>query len=195
MSIIITSRYDNVAKTLHWVIALAIIVMLGLGWIMGELQGSQKFAAFQIHKSIGITIMLLSLCRLSWRLSHRFPALPETMNKWEKIAAQLTHILFYVIMIGMPFTGWVIVSTSPLNVPTLLYGFIPWPHLPILPTLENKKAIGHFFGGVHGFLAYTTALLVVLHAGAAWFHHHIKRDDVLLRMAPGFMAKWLNNRH
>jgi cytochrome b561 len=188
-----SAHYNAVAKTLHWLIALGIIGMLALGWIMGSVpNGPLKFSLFQWHKSIGITILLLSLIRLGWRLIHTAPPLPADMPRWEVIAAKTTHVLFYILIIVMPLTGWIIVSASPLGLPTILYGVIPWPHLPILPTLENKKQIGHFFGDVHGFLAYIIAGLLVLHIGAAWKHHLINRDDVLLRMAPRFLHPALN---
>lgn len=186
-----TTRYDNVAKTLHWLIALAIIFMLILGWSMDSL-GGLKFRAFQLHKSVGITILLLSLLRLIWRLTHHFPPLPDSMTLWEKYAARLAHIGFYVLIIGMPITGWVIVSTSTQDIPTILYGIIPWPRLPFLFTMENKSGLHHLAGGVHGCLAYIMASLIILHAAAAWKHHLINRDDVLLRMAPGFFEKFLN---
>lgn len=185
--------YNAVAKALHWLIALAIIGMLALGWIMTSMENTpDKFALFQLHKSIGITILLLSLFRLIWRLTHKPPALPTGMPTWEKVVAHGTHALFYVLMIGIPLTGWIIVSCSSMNIPTILYGFIPWPHLPVFPDLENKKAIGHTFGELHGLLAYLIAGLLVLHIGAAWKHHLFNRDDVLLRMAPRFLHPLLN---
>lgn len=185
--------YSAVAKLLHWVIAAAIVGMLALGWIMTSMPNTpDKFALFQWHKSIGITILLLSLFRLVWRLTHKPPPLPTGMADWEKFAAHATHVLFYVLIIGIPLTGWIIVSASPMNIPTILYGIVPWPHLPIIPDLENKKEIGHTVGELHGLLAYVIAGLLVLHVGAAWKHHLFNRDDILLRMAPRFMHPLLN---
>jgi cytochrome b561 len=181
--------FDPIAKTLHWIIAAAIIFMLGLGWIMGGMpNGADKFAAFQLHKSIGITIMLLALVRLAWRWTHRPPALPDDMQRWEKAAAHGGHVLLYMLMIGMPFVGWIIVSCSSLNLPTILFGIVPWPHLPVLPELADKKDIGHLAGTVHGFLAWVIAVVVCIHAGAALKHHFIDRNDVLMRMAPKFLG-------
>jgi cytochrome b561 len=188
------ASYNAVAKGLHWLIAAAIVGMLALGWIMTDLPKGDplQFPLFQWHKSIGITILLLSLVRLGWRLVHPAPPLPKGMPHWESLAARATHILFYVAMIGMPFAGWVMVSTSSLNLPTMLYGLVEWPNLPILPTLENKKQIGHLFSDLHSLGAYALAALLVLHIGAAWKHHLIDRDDVLLRMAPKFLTRTLN---
>jgi len=184
---IFSTRYNNVAKTLHWLIALLIITMLALGWTMENVDKGNpyRFQMFQLHKSIGITILLLSLMRLTWRLMHRAPPLPETMPAWEKFAARATHVLFYVFMIGMPLTGWAIVSSSPLNLPTYLFGYIHWPDLPVLPELANKREVSHVFGAIHGWGAYILAALLVLHVGAAVKHHWINRDDVLIRMLPG----------
>jgi cytochrome b561 len=189
-----STSYGTVAKTLHWLIAAAIVSTLMVGWTMTSLPRNDPhiFALFQWHKSIGITIFLLGLFRLGWRLTHSAPPLPTKMPRWEKFAARATHVLFYVLIIGMPLTGWVIVSTSPFNLPTMLYGVIPWPHLPVLPDLANKKEINHTFGDVHGILAYIMAGLLVLHVAAAHKHHWFDRDDVLTRMAPGPIARWLD---
>jgi cytochrome b561 len=188
-------QYGTVAKTLHWLIAAAIIAMLAIGWTMTNIDkgSSYRFPLFQLHKSIGITILLLSLVRLGWRLTHTVPALPAAMPAWEKFAARATHVLFYVLIIGMPLSGWVMVSTSPINLPTLLYGIIPWPHLPILPTLPNKTEIGHAFDGVHDYGAYILAGLLAMHVGAAHKHHWLDRDDVLTRMLPSPLARLLDH--
>lgn len=177
--------YNTIAKALHWTIAVLIIGMLALGWIMTDLpNGSQKFYFFQMHKSFGILILVLSCFRLFWRISHKTPALPTTMMNWEIWVAKLTHGLFYFLIIGMPLTGWVIVSTSALNIKTILFGFIPWPHLPIISELANKKQIGDLFEGAHSFSAWVILILLFLHVGAGLKHHFINRDDILLRMAP-----------
>ena len=116
------------------------------------------------------------------------------MPAWEKFAATGTHWLFYVLIIGMPLL-WLGYSfrTSPLNLPTMLYGAIPWPSdLPVLPTLENKKYIGHTTAAMHSYGAYILAGLLVLHVLAAHKHHWFDRDDVLTRMAPGPIARLLD---
>lgn len=186
-------QYDPVAKTLHWLIALAIIGMLALGWIMQALpNGPDKFSLFQWHKSVGITIMLLAVARLLWRWRHPPPSLPLSMPRWEKTAAHAGHILLYVLMIAMPFVGWVIVSASPMNLPTILYGCVPWPHLPFLPEMANKGEIGHGAAKVHGYLAWMIVAVASGHFIAALKHHFIDRDNVLTRMMPQFLNGFLN---
>jgi cytochrome b561 len=185
--------YTRTAKTLHWLIALAIIFMLALGWCMDLFpKGEPRFFALQLHKSIGITILLLSLVRLGWRLRHKAPPWPSGMKNWEKRTAVSVHWFLYFLMIGMPLSGWALVSASPRNIPTILYGILPWPNLPFLSTLDNKAEVSHFFGDVHGFTAYVLAALVAGHAAAALKHHFISRDDILLRMMPRSGAHFLN---
>ena len=187
-------QYNGVAKFMHWLIALAIIAMLALGWIMTSLEPGDphKFALFQLHKSIGITILLLSLFRLGWRLTHKVPPPPPGAPRWQVWLASAVHFTFYLLIIGMPLSGWVIVSTSAFNMPTLLYGFIPLPHLPVLPDLAAKKSINAVAGEGHALAAYLLAGLLCLHIAAALKHHFLDRDDVLLRMEPRFTHRVLN---
>jgi cytochrome b561/polyisoprenoid-binding protein YceI len=190
-------RYTTVAILLHWLIAAAILFQIILGWRMGdEPKGPATYAIFQLHKSIGITILLLSLARLAWRLFHRPPPHPATQPRWETIASQIVHVAFYVIMIGLPITGWIIVSTSKLTIPTVLYGAIPWPHLPFLPELAaGPKHLWHEIGeNGHGLLVKTTYLLLALHLGAVAKHQILDRDEVLGHMAPGAKPGWLEPR-
>jgi cytochrome b561 len=151
-------RYTTVAIILHWLIAAAILFQIILGWRMGdEPKGPATYAIFQLHKSIGITILLLSLARLAWRLVRKPPLHPEGQARWETIASKIVHVAFYVIMIGLPITGWIMVSASKLAIPTLLYGTVPWPHLPFLPELAaGPKHLWHEIGETgHGLLVKT----------------------------------------
>jgi cytochrome b561 len=121
------TRYTTVAIVMHWLIAAAIIFQIILGWRMGdEPKGPATYALFQLHKSIGITILLLSLARLAWRLVHPPPPHPgRPAALGDGSPRKIVHVAFYVIMIGLPVTGWIMVSTSRLAIPTVLYGVIP----------------------------------------------------------------------
>ncbi|WP_425994488.1 YceI family protein [Caulobacter sp. DWR1-3-2b1] len=191
------TRYTTVAIVIHWLIAAAIIFQIILGWRAGDgPKGPTTFALFQLHKSIGITILLLSLFRLAWKLTHRSPPPPMGQPNWEKIASHVVHAGFYVIMIGLPLTGWLIVSTSRTNIPTLLFGAIPWPHLPLLPDLAaGAKGVWHEIGEIgHGVLVKTTYLLLLLHLGAVAKHQILDKDEVLSHMAPGARPGWKEPR-
>jgi cytochrome b561/polyisoprenoid-binding protein YceI len=192
------TRYTTVAIVIHWLIAAAIIFQIILGWRMGDgPKGSPvTYAIFQLHKSIGITILLLSLARLAWRLFNKPPRHPVAQPRWETIASRVVHVAFYVIMIGLPITGWIIVSTSRITIPTVLYGAIPWPHLPFLPELAaGPKHLWHQIGETgHGLLVKTTYLLLLLHLGAVAKHQILDKDEVLGHMAPGARPGWKEPR-
>ena len=110
---LLNHRYSAVAIGLHWAIAAGIIGMIALGWYMGDLppEAANKIELYQLHKSIGITLLVLSIARLIWRLMNRPPEEPP-MPLWQARGAAIVHVLFYVVMIGLPLTGWMLVSAS-----------------------------------------------------------------------------------
>lgn len=182
------SRYSAFAIVLHWLIAAAIVFQVIIAWRMGGGRTPEGFALVQLHKSIGITVLLLSLARLAWRLTHRPPLLPAGMATWEKALAKVAHVGLYVIMIGLPITGWIMVSASRIQVPTLLYGVVHWPHLPGLAHLaEPAKSAWRAFGETgHEVLAWGAYVLVALHVAGALKHQLFSKDEpVLAHMAPG----------
>jgi cytochrome b561 len=180
------TRYDSVAITLHWVIALGVIIQLIMGWSMSTLNLAigTKFTLYQLHKSIGITVLLAVLLRVLWRFTHKPPPFPADFVGLERKAATGAHHLLYALMVLVPVAGWAVVSTSPYNIPTVLYGLMPWPDLPILSTLANKAQIEPWLEDVHAYLAYGMLGVVALHSLAALRHHFIKHDGILRRMLP-----------
>lgn len=182
------TRYDQVAIAIHWVTAAAIVIQFALGWTMISLRPPSylHFSLHQWHKSIGISILVLSLMRLLWRVLHRPPPLPATMPAWEKRAAKASHAMLYVLLIALPISGWAVVSASPLNIPTFLFGVLPFPHLPALPDLPDKRDAQHALKILHEFGGWLLALLLAGHVGAALRHHFLIRDDVLVRMLPRY---------
>lgn len=193
------SRYSAVAIVLHWAIAIGIAGMIALGWWMGDALEDGEFqaqaiAAYQLHKSIGLSILALSLLRLGWRFMHPPPLLPEGMKPWERRLASGVHWGFYVVMIAMPLTGWLYVSTAwspednrPLDVPTLYFGLFQVPHLFGLAHLSEPMraslAAALEFG--HSKLAWGAIALAGLHVAAALKHQFVDRDNLLARMIPG----------
>ncbi len=181
------NRYSGVAILLHWLVAVLIIGQLSGGVLMVKFlpkTSSLTFEIYQLHKSIGILILILSMLRLLWRLGHQPPAHPETMASWERGIASLTHITFYGFMIVIPLIGWAIVSVSPLQISTYLFDTIRLPHLPFWEGVADTKALEDLFKWLHEYLAFAMAGLLALHIGAALKHHFKDRDNVLVRMLP-----------
>ncbi len=180
-------RYTKVAITLHWLIALSIIGLLVVGLLMSEddlLPQEMRFKAYQLHKSFGLSVLVLSVVRLGWRLGHKPPALPAEMPAWEAFAARATHWAFYFLMFALPLSGWALVSTSSFSFPTMWFGLFEWPHLPLGSTPEAKEQINGFVSESHEIMAYLMMALLGLHVGAALKHHFWNRDDVLTHMVP-----------
>ena len=186
------STYSAVAIALHWLIALGILTNIGLAWYFGTLKGPEAVAPVQLHKSIGITVLALTLIRIGWRLTHAAPALPPTMHTWEKWAANTVHFLLYVLMLGLPLSGWAMVSASPLIRvhPTVLYGVLHIPAVPF-PGLDSDQLhdIHKLLEKTHELLGWIAYATITLHVAAALKHHLIDRDDVLARMIPFLRRK------
>ncbi|MCR9195697.1 MAG: cytochrome b/b6 domain-containing protein [Hyphomonas sp.] len=186
-----SERYTSVAITLHWLIALAIVGMILGGWYMGDLPDGApgQYFLYQMHKSIGITILLLTVARIIWRVMNPPPPLPEDMNALEKTGSHLVHLGFYGLMIAMPLTGWLYSSVSvKLDVPTVLYGAISWPDVPFVGGLKTEAASG-VVNFIHSKLAWVAIGLLVLHVAGALKHEFSAEDGVLKRMIPGLFGK------
>jgi cytochrome b561 len=179
------ARYTSVAVVLHWLLALGILGLLAIGLAMTQLRLTpmMQFSLYQLHKSVGVTVLLLVIPRLIWRLLHRPPPMPDTMPRIEKRAAESTHIFFYFLMLGLPLSGWALVSASIFNIPTVLYGVIPWPNMPVLSSLSNKAPVEAILKTLHAYGAWLLLAVLVLHLGAVLRHQFILRDDVLRRMS------------
>lgn len=170
------SGYSKVAIVLHWTIALLILGNIAGALVAEQVDDATARLIMATHKSIGLTVLMLSLVRLLWRLTHPFPSFPNATPKWDAVLARATHIAFYGLMIAVPLAGWVMVSggTRPLE----WFGLFPWPKLPVSGAFAD---VAH---DAHGILAFTTLALAALHVAGALKHHFVDRDDVLARMLP-----------
>lgn len=179
------ARYATLTIVLHWLIAALLAFEVALGLNMEDARGTAKFTVFQLHKSVGISILLLFLFRIVWRF-HRRPS-PLTATGWERALARIVHAAFYLLLFALPVSGWIVVSASKIAVPTLLYGTIPWPHLPGFATMGPgaKQAWNHTAEFVHVNLVTVLYGLVALHVAGALKHHFIDRDGDMARMLPG----------
>ncbi|HEX7712253.1 MAG TPA: cytochrome b/b6 domain-containing protein [Sphingomonadaceae bacterium] len=172
------ARYSIVAIVLHWLIALALACELGLGFALPEAPAG--FALWQLHKSIGIAILALTILRIGWRLLHKPPASIETGVA--ALLARAAHLAFYALLLLAPLTGWAIVSTSPTKIPTILFGLVPFPNLPLAGTLNAPAE------QVHEVLAWLALGLIALHIAGVVRHDLLLRHRSLPRMSPGGAA-------
>jgi cytochrome b561 len=181
-------RYNAVAMSLHWLIAALIITNVALAWYFNTLHGLAKLQIIQIHKPIGITVLVLSIFRLAWRLISPPPPMPASVKGWERAGAITVHVLFYVVMIGMPLTGWIMVSASKTiaQFPISFFGVFNWPAIGPLTRLPVARMhqTHELFSSVHSLGAWLIYGLLALHVAAALRHQFIKRDEVMWRMFP-----------
>lgn len=169
-------RYSRAAMLLHWTIAALLAFQIAVGWALEDL-GARGFALYQLHKSVGITILALTLLRIAVR--YWKPRPPKLEGGWQGALANAVHVGLYAFMLGAPLTGWALVSTAKVKVPTLLFGVLPLPHLP-LPAAAHEVAENG-----HGLLAWIGIALLALHVAGALRHHLLMRDGLLWRMVPG----------
>ena len=172
------ARYGVPAQLFHWVIAALIVIQFVLARLSLDLPlGVRKLALLARHKSVGMTILMLAILRLAWRLWHRAPPLPPTMRPFERWAARATHTAFYVLLFAMPLTGWMMSSAK--NYSVSWFGLFTWPNL----IGKNEHAF-NFLRSTHDILSDVLFAIAVLHILAALKHHFWDRDDVLVRMLP-----------
>jgi cytochrome b561 len=171
-------RYGALAQLFHWVIAALIVVQFTLARLAEPLPlGVHKIALLARHKSFGMTILMLAVLRLLWRLWHRAPPLPPGMSRFERLAARGTHGAFYVLLFAMPLTGWTMSSAK--NYSVSWFGLFTWPNL-----IGKNEAAFEFLKATHDTLSDVLFAVAILHILAALKHHFWNRDDVLVRMLP-----------
>ena len=174
--------YTAVAKLLHWVLALALVGIFGVGLYMADLPFSpQRLKLYNWHKWAGITILSLSVLRLLWRLSHRPPPLPtalaHSMPKWQHRIHEGTHYAMYALFFIVPLIGWAYSSAA--GFPIVVFGVIPLPDL-----LSANHGLAETIKPLHGLAAWVLCGLVALHVAAALKHQFIDRDGLIGRMLP-----------
>jgi len=176
---------DNSAKVwplslrmVHWVSAVLVVGAFGYGVYMVQVvqNAAQRFELTQVHKSIGIAVLVITVVRLFLRIGATAPK-PGPSAPLLLVAAKTAHIALYALLLAMPLSGWLMVTTTPVRVPTLAFGLfeLPYPLAPALPTYRIARAI-------HVTSAIALASLIALHAAAALVHALMWRDRTLARM-------------
>ncbi|HLY05049.1 MAG TPA: cytochrome b, partial [Rhizomicrobium sp.] len=139
----------------------------------------------QFHKSVGLTVLALSVLRILWRVINPAPPLPQSMAPGIRRLAHLSHSLLYVLILVIPLSGWLMVSASRSPMPTNFFWLFHWPNLPFFAGLarQAKTSLHHDFNVAHLWLALSALVLVPIHIAGA-FYHRGREDDVLARMVP-----------
>lgn len=174
-----SNRYTYTAIALHWLIALLIIATFFLGLTMVDMPGitPTKMKYFNWHKWMGVTVLGFAVLRLLWRLTHKAPALPASMPKWEQLAAELGHLGLYVLMFAVPLSGYFYSLSA--GFPVVYLGLIP---LPVL--MEKNLELKPILQEAHFWLNMGLAALVSVHVLAVIKHQLIDRTPILRRMLP-----------
>lgn len=176
-------RYGAVAQGFHWLVALCVICLLGVGLYMTRLDPSPTvFKIYALHKSIGITVLSLAVLRLIWKLTNPHPQALATHAVWEKFLARLIHVFLYFAIIGMPLSGWIMSSAK--NFPVSVFNLFTLPNL-VGPSEDIARAAVMF----HGLTAWVLMAAIFLHVAGALKHHVMDKDATLTRMVPGLYKK------
>jgi cytochrome b561 len=174
------ARWSGLIISLHWTAAAIILALIALGWAMvyGGLDAAATFDLYQWHKSLGFVALALTAARLAARIAWSSPPAPVSPS-WERRLAALTQGSLYVLTICAILSGWLVVSASPLPVPTRFFDLFVIPNIARPnPGLFAGAAVAHKLAG------WGMALLLALHFVGALKHHFLDRDDVLRRMLP-----------
>ena len=170
------TRFTAAQRTIHWLMALCILAMLFIGVAMVSTATGAYLPLVSLHKPLGIAILLLALLRLGLRARDGAPPLPADLPEPIKLAAKLSHVAFYGLMIAMPLIGWAMLSAAAY--PVIVAGF----HLPAI--LPQSAALHTLLWTAHRLLAFAFFALILLHLSAALFHALVRRDGVFEAMAP-----------
>jgi len=172
-------HWGSISKTLHWLIALLILILGIVGLMMGNLPKTPKyFWVYTAHKSVGVVVLLLIALRLGWRCYAGAPAAVPGTPLWQERVATATHWLLYGLMIAVPLSGWLFDSASGLR-PFRLFGSFTMPRL--IAQSDVASQVSH---AIHVWGYWLLILVVLGHAGAALYHHLFQRDITLVRMLP-----------
>jgi cytochrome b561 len=171
------ASYGSVSKFLHWLIFLLILGLLVMGYLMDDIADKAfRAVVMNIHKLIGLVVLLLVIVRIIWSFINVKPGLSSMTSRAEKWAEKSVHYLLYAVMLMMPISGWIMASAK---------------HPPMLGRISlglpvpQTKALKDLAFDFHYWIAVVIIVLVSVHVLAALYHHFRKKDDVLRRMWPG----------
>lgn len=176
-----STRYGALSRWLHWSMAALIIGMVFVGAAMVDSVAAWQPTAVQLHKWLGLSLLVLVALRLVYRLRHPAPALPADLPRLQALGARAAHVALYALMFAMPLVGWAMQGAA--GTPVLLPGGWVLPAL-VAPDLATYGLLRD----AHAVLAYALFALVLLHAGAGLYHGFVRRDGVLATMLGGAVS-------
>ncbi len=172
------NRYSTVSLILHWLIAVLVLAQVLLITFREASHGPMARELLNVHKAVGMSILVLTLARILWRVFNPPIPLPVAMPGWEKLFARTTQVLFYVVLLALPLTGWA--AMSALGRDISWFGLFNWPLLPV----DGGRAVAGRLLDIHGWVVKGVYVLLFLHVAGALKHQFINRDNVLHRMIP-----------
>ena len=173
-----SETFGSISKTLHWIIAPLVILMLVVGYFMGDIASEPlRLKVFNLHKLTGIVILFLMLVRLAWALCNPKPVSPLGTSRIEHLAEWAGHFVLYALVIAQPLTGWI--GSEAAGHPPHLAGWLL--SLPV----GASKSLAKICFQLHDVIAILIIIVVSGHVLAALYHHFIRKDEVLVRMMPG----------
>lgn len=170
--------YGLVSKLLHWLIAVPVLVLIPLGWYLGGLSEESVlyWRLLELHETLGLVVFTLALARIGWRGISPNPELPAVLADRERSAARFVHLFFILALVFIPVLGFLFVASD--GEPVELYRGVEIP-----PVGQWSKGTRELLFDLHGYMAYTCALLIAVHVLAALKHHFIDRRSSLRRIA------------
>ena len=169
----LATRYNSIARALHAMIAVLVIVNLALGLLNEQLEDTIQL--IPLHKSIGFTVLALTIGRIGWRFTWQTPVYDPALKRFEFLLAKAVHGMFYALLLAIPLTGWIFSSAG--KDPLAWFG-LPIPKF----ALTKSDAIAGLSKEGHEILGFLMLALVILHVAAALRHHFVLKDGVLRRM-------------
>ena len=171
------SEWGGLAKSLHWFILVLVVVQFVLAWTADEMpeESTQRLALIGRHVSFGLTVLVLTVVRILWRIVNPTPT-PPAGARWETMVAHMTLGLLYLLLLALPVSGWVMSGGHG--------DAVSWFGAPLPALVQKGTAIGRPAHEVHEILGWVLLALIALHTLAALKHHFIARNDVLRRMRP-----------
>ena len=172
----VIERYNGFAQALHWLTVAALCLVLPCVWVAENFPpGPVRVLWYLAHESMGISVGLLVLIRLTWRWRYPAPAYRSDIGACTRMLAHLNHGLLYAVLLAMPVTGYLMAGNGQ---------GVPFFGLVSLPGFAKNEDLGKLANTVHVWGQFAVYGLIVMHVAATVWHVAVRRDGMLERMLP-----------